>query len=364
MDTSNLKGALLEYLVRQLLANCGFFSVVPDKLYTIVRGGLFFINGRGAAHDADVLMEPPIQMPFTYPTRIVYECKAYEDKTRLPVVRNALGLRQDINEFEVITKDSLIKRQNNNRASYAIEKRNRYYYQVGVASSSGFSKPAIEFAVNNKIPLISIDWVLLPATLNIYKEISQEYIGSLDTTLVQEIYDYFKDRSPRHGPSDRVMEFLRTDNRIGRVLSDFNEIKPLLYVGLLEAGDLIFLRTIDRNAPNIMKRFETTRGLRAQIHYSRDSRESFDLWELSISTDSQDFDFARFNFVVPPQIMRRWMEFDRSSAEAINIKARYFSRIFIFNKGIRSDLPFFIVNIDTEWLNELSYTDDNWTRSD
>ena len=67
------------------------------------------MNGKGAAHDADVFMEPPIQIPFIYPTRVIFECKAYASRAGLPIVRNALGLRQDINEFEIVTKESLEK---------------------------------------------------------------------------------------------------------------------------------------------------------------------------------------------------------------------------------------------------------------
>ena len=75
MTSKQMKGALLEYIVRRLLANCGFTSVRPDGHYIFAqRGtGLFFINGKGAAHDADTLMEPPIQMPFSYPSRLLFD---------------------------------------------------------------------------------------------------------------------------------------------------------------------------------------------------------------------------------------------------------------------------------------------------
>ena len=129
MKASNIKGALLEYIVRNLLKHCGFTNVKADNLYSFERGGLFFINGRGAAHDADIIMNPPIQMPFTYPTQLIFECKAYGEKANLPIVRNALGLRNDLNEFEIVTKDSILKRQNNRRASYAVETRTRFIYQ-------------------------------------------------------------------------------------------------------------------------------------------------------------------------------------------------------------------------------------------
>ena len=76
MKVAQFKGALFEYLVRRLLINCGFYSVQADNFYTFERNPLFFINGRGAAHDADVLMEPPIQMPFGYPTRLLFEMQS------------------------------------------------------------------------------------------------------------------------------------------------------------------------------------------------------------------------------------------------------------------------------------------------
>ena len=105
MTSGQLKGTLLEYLVRRLLSHCGFTSVRPDGHYIFAQAGagLFFINGKGAAHDADVLMEPPIQMPFSYPARLLFECKAYDTTVGLGVIRNALGLRYDINDFEIIT---------------------------------------------------------------------------------------------------------------------------------------------------------------------------------------------------------------------------------------------------------------------
>ena len=65
MSAAKIKGSLLEYLVRRMLTNCGFKKVSPDGMYSFEDRGLNFIHGKGAAHDADVLMDPPIQMPFS-----------------------------------------------------------------------------------------------------------------------------------------------------------------------------------------------------------------------------------------------------------------------------------------------------------
>jgi hypothetical protein len=77
MKASNFKASLLEYTIRNLLKSCGFSNVKVDKLYSFERGGVFFVNGKGAAHDADVFMNPPIQMPFSYPTQVIFERNAY-----------------------------------------------------------------------------------------------------------------------------------------------------------------------------------------------------------------------------------------------------------------------------------------------
>jgi len=173
MDVGHLKGAFLEYVVRRLFVKCGFRAVKPDDVFVYERSPLTYIQGRGAAHDADVLMDPPIQFPFSYPIRIVFECKNYGKNVGLPVVRNALGLRTDINDFEIVTEEFLQARKNNRRASIAVETRNRYFYQVGIAAVNHFAKPAMEFAVNNKIPLLSLAWFVGPNTRNTISSLEQ-----------------------------------------------------------------------------------------------------------------------------------------------------------------------------------------------
>jgi len=40
MNAGNIKGGLLEYIVRVLLKNCGFTNVKSDGLFSFERGGL------------------------------------------------------------------------------------------------------------------------------------------------------------------------------------------------------------------------------------------------------------------------------------------------------------------------------------
>jgi len=351
MKNSQLKGALLEFLVRNLMKNCGFNSVVADNLYTFENLGLFFVNGKGAAHDADVLMEPPIQIPFTYPYRVLFECKAYGSTVGLPVVRSALGLRYDINEFEIVTKDSVMQRQNNRRASYAVEARNRYNYQIAVASRGDFSKPAVEFAANNKIPLLSMKSLLPPQTLSVFASIDQTYVDTIAEETQDRLYRLFKDR--QHGLDanghTEARAYLRNDPKIGKVISDFREVLDRLFVGLIETGDLIFLYA-ETDALGWLRETRNLTELRVQIHYYLDQP---DVWWLQVF-DSVDRNLsAQFRFFLPEMIVRLWKQYGLERSRAIDIKAEFFSRIFIFTNRAAQGWPFLTLRLDQRWLDEL-----------
>ena len=106
---ASIKGKLFEYFVFRLLVSCGFKPVIPDGLLVYKGGPGLMVQGIGQPHNADVLLTPPIQTPFYYPTRLLVECKCYDEPIGLPQIRNALGLRDDINNFEIVTEDILKK---------------------------------------------------------------------------------------------------------------------------------------------------------------------------------------------------------------------------------------------------------------
>ncbi len=349
MKIGNIKGALIECIVRNLLRSCGFTNVKADRLYTFERGGLFFINGKGAAHDADVLMDPPVQMPFAYPTRIIFECKAYDGKASLPTVRNALGLRSDINDFEIVTKESLEKRQNNRRASYAIETRQRFNYQVGVASMKGFRKPAVEFAANNRIPLLDLSWFLDPHTMHDIQSLSQSELDSLPLDFQSELYDLLKDKSKK---LRNVVHRLQEDRSIRQtkypgILDSVSAVLQRINVGLLETGDLLFLFRRDTGGPTIFSEEYRFSDLLGQIHY-QDERPNF--WTLSVRTGRNAEIGAEYDFYILDLILRYWKEFNLDRLAAFDIKARYFGRIFVFGSSLEDSIPFRLVSIDQEWL--------------
>lgn len=345
MKPGHIKGALLEYLVRSLLRSCGFTNVMPDKLYTFENHGLLYINGKGAAHDADVLMNPPIQMPFIYPTQVVFECKAYKGKVQLPQVRNAFGLRNDLNDFEIVTKASLRKRQDNRRASYAIENRRRYLYQVGVASINHFSKPAFEFAANNKIPLISLSWFLPNHITDSINNINQDLLDGYLEEEIGHIYDQLKDRDNtlKNFEASYLNEFLSQYDTIRIILEESRSFIERSYVGLLESGDIIFLFP-EGEEPDFLELINDNRRIYAEIHWYREDRFK---WILTITSFDRPLNYE---FYLPLKIMEQWEKLNYDKATALDLKEEHFSKLFIFHK-IDTAIPFTLIELDPQWLN-------------
>lgn len=355
MTSGQVKGALLEFIVRSLMLDCGFTSVRPDGHYIFEQHGtgLFFINGKGAAHDADVLMEPPIQMPFSYPSRLLFECKSYEKKIGLDVIRNALGLRYDINEFEIVTDDSIRLRKNNHRANYAISDRKRYHYQIGVASVEEFSRGAFEFAANNKIPLLSLRWFLPGQTCDLFHRISREYLQQVPEGISILLYSYLKDKSPDAKQKSEyapVFAYLQTDVVIGAILQEFERTRNNFMIGLLETGDLLFLFSSGLSPKEFVANLRFRDNNEARIHYQSNNPSR---WTLVIRDFGNTDDF-KLDFNVPYSLLRQWNEFNFDKTMGYNLKQQFFSRIFIFFQRFTNyGLPFALINLDSEWIENL-----------
>ena len=57
-------GKAFELFVKRILIHIGFSEVVSDGLYIYDGAPGQMIQGLGEAHNADVLLEPPVQTPF------------------------------------------------------------------------------------------------------------------------------------------------------------------------------------------------------------------------------------------------------------------------------------------------------------
>ena len=180
------KGKAFELLVERILIHIGFSNVYSDGIYIYNGVAGKMIQGLGEAHNADVLLEPPVQIPFYIRSRLLVECKDRKNRVGLDVIRNALGLREYINHFNVVDQNKLFARQKQRRG-VGIDKY-RYWYQIAVASVSGYTTQAQEFAAAHRIALIEFTrypfWKEFQEVIRFYNRV--ENIVEEESCLIQK----------------------------------------------------------------------------------------------------------------------------------------------------------------------------------
>jgi hypothetical protein len=140
-----LRGYLLEEALAWLLRNAGYRLLVhadQDRDELTMRGSVLRVRGRGATHQVDVLGEFVFTPAFSLPIRLFLEAKFYSTPCELPVVRNALGVIDDVNENYVRSRGTRPRR--------------RYRYVYALFSASGFTRNAQDYALAQQISLVDI----------------------------------------------------------------------------------------------------------------------------------------------------------------------------------------------------------------
>jgi hypothetical protein len=140
-----LRGYLLEEALAWLLRNSGYRLLVhanqdPDELK--MDGNTLLVQGRGTTHQVDVLGEFTLTPAFSLPIRMFVEAKYYRTPCELPVLRNALGVIEDVNENFAHLGGSRPRR--------------RYQYVYALFSASGFTSPAQAYALAQQISLVDL----------------------------------------------------------------------------------------------------------------------------------------------------------------------------------------------------------------
>ncbi|MEB3359043.1 MAG: hypothetical protein VKK04_20120 [Synechococcales bacterium] len=347
-SAKKLDGKLLELSVERLIKSCGFKPVTHDGLYVQQNGsGLRWVNGKGSSHDADVLLEPPFQPPFCYPTRLLVECKNLRQSVGLPLVRAGFGLREDINGFEVVTKDHLTQRRNTRRNVLAVEIRNRFQYQVAVASASGFTKPAIEFAINNKIPLIDVSRIVPGIELDL-NEISRysdqskrlllDYVNSKGFISIEDSID------PPSGLDTATVE-VSAFNRLARKLSSVEE---QIIVGSMESGEILFLVANSTTKNNLLElQLSNSSIIRCDIYYEDNSEK----WRLVIP-EIPGKEELTLDFVLPYYFFQAWANSSFDESFAIDMKEDLMKNITLYTI-IHERVVVIRMYLGESWLREM-----------
>lgn len=130
---AQIRGMLLEEVILALLSASGFRTVTTasDPTLHVGPSGME-VRGRASRHQIDAIADFRVAVPFTYPPRLLVEGKCYRRKSvGIEVIRNAIGVMKDIDEFFDPSGDPPLQ---------------RWHYQYSVFSATGFSKRAEDYA--------------------------------------------------------------------------------------------------------------------------------------------------------------------------------------------------------------------------
>ena len=280
-------GKAFEILVKRILLNVGFSEIVSDDLFIFDGAPGQMIQGLGEAHNADVLLEPPVQTPFYSRTRLLVECKDYSRKVGLNTVRSVLGLREDINHFDVVDINELIRRrQNRHGIVYTFE---RYSYQVAIAAINGYTLPAQKFAVTHRIPLLEFDRM--------------------------PFWNEFR-RIIRFENPHRSTVYSSIGLDIEATINNFaDEVGRRMAVAITNSGQMLFLYRTDGEENRFTEYYS--------LHWDRPE------WPWRMTTGDQTYLFQ-----LPDKIAKLWLENATNELEmkraAIDCKANYFSNMIVY----------------------------------
>lgn len=163
-----LRGYVLEELLARFLYVNGYRLLVSEKQdpEALARGphGLL-VRGRGADHQADVLGELTLPVPFSLPLRIFVEAKYRRTKASLHDVRNAHGVVHDVNEqyTTALASDRTVPVR-------------RYHYRYTLFSANGFSKQAQQYALAHQIALVDLSSPAFVELLDVANRTSRELL--------------------------------------------------------------------------------------------------------------------------------------------------------------------------------------------
>jgi hypothetical protein len=190
---SGIRGMLLEEALLFLLKETGYKTIEnpssePELLHLGPSG--MELNGRGGKHQIDAIADFYITPPFSNKLRLLLEAKCFApgEPVGIEIIRNAIGVLKDVNEFWVTR-------------SQGVPAKNRYHYQYAIFSSSGYTKNAEKFAYAHDIYLINLNsnayfesilksiWAITPETFN---SISKNQVSIRMSELRQSVRSYLE----------------------------------------------------------------------------------------------------------------------------------------------------------------------------
>ncbi|GCE75669.1 restriction endonuclease [Cellulomonas biazotea] len=146
MRLDSLRGYLLEEALAFLLRASGYELLTraeDDPVELVAKANGLNVRGRGADHQADVLGQLAWTPAFSRPLRLFVEAKYRRNPIGVEEMRQAVGILQDLNS-RYSRRDSggpLVR---------------RYSYRYAIFSTSGFSRPAADYALAHELSIVDL----------------------------------------------------------------------------------------------------------------------------------------------------------------------------------------------------------------
>ena len=321
----------MEEVIAHLIRTSGYSSVTPETIKKdpnlITEGNKLKVKGRGAKHQVDVLGEMDWILPFNFPLRLIVEAKFRECPTGIDVIRNQIGIINDINE------NFFVKR--------GAKPRPRYRYNSVIISASKFTLPAIDMAIAHQIQLVDLSG-------DEHREI-RDGIESLADSLADDDKikpeDLEKVRPILQKP--KSVDYLDKIDRLDLDGNSKNSIKSLirsidscgkLFVGMSRGG---FMLLLNADSPEGFVSYAKNRPTH-KVDMRWPTVDNGHMWKIKPLNHNQESGNYELNFRLPERIHKWIFENNRNNqfSEAINQKEQNLSKISIYYKGSDRDYVF------------------------
>ncbi|WP_342546052.1 hypothetical protein [Lysinibacillus sp. FSL K6-4013] len=335
VSISALKGFLLEEALSKLLENSGYTLINKDVLNDrdkypefVSQGNGLNIKGRGGTHQADVLGQFPISIPFNYPVRLFVEAKFRHKKTGIDVVRSGIGILTDLNaNYQTIdlNGDELLIQ--------------RFNYHYAIFSTSGFSENAIRLAIAYKITLIDLGGSEYYDLLHIIDEIAQNLLDWMKAHRISlnEVREYiryrlFNDRLMGTGNEDEKFEWLDYFlEPFFKIIDEYGD----LYLASINSPFSILIKP---SSPDLFRSFIGNVGkstFEVRINWYDDEPE---MWEIRLFDNR--FDELIFKFYLPELIKQYVFNRPNVLVNALNAKEQFFGSMIFYMRSAEKFITF------------------------
>lgn len=332
MKINNVRGALLEEIVLNLLQSVGYRVIrTPESGMRDGRAGLE-VRGRGAWHQIDGLAAFDHTPAFMYPLRLLVEAKCYQKKypIKINVPRNALGVLRDITE-NYFTIDA------GKPTELQVQ---RFNYHSAIFSTSGYTSGAQRFAIAHQIFLIQYDHVpLMQPIADALLDMTEEHLKVVpDKQTILHIRREFQ-QLLKEGQAESDIFSSGGTTLINERIRPAVEAIAGSYYGMLQGQYPMHLLSKQPLPAGLFKDKDSI-----SCHVSRSQRE---FWYFAPS-DHDESNYFRLEFNLPKEIALLVQKAD-SSYDIANAKRAHFSYIDL--SGKIGDVHRTVrLELDEEWL--------------